>query len=122
MLSPFDSSEKLSPLPDISEAIPLSESDLPMVREIADVLRRHGAISRFGLTLLHQHFDTDTDEALVESTNVAMRTQTIQPCKKSELGELPLVETAWRLDSGQPVMACVCVILGKGNHQHLPRG
>ncbi len=34
---------------------PLTESDAPMVKELAEVLKKYDALDRFGLTLLHQH-------------------------------------------------------------------
>lgn len=118
MLSTFDATEEQAALPDISEAVPLTEADGPMIQEVIQVLRKHGALSRFGLTLLHQHFPTTADEVLVEATDVHTRTQTIHPCRKVDVAGLPVKETAWRLDSGRAVMSCLCVM--KDGHMHLP--
>lgn len=116
-------SATLNDLPDISEVQPLTDSDQPMVTEIYNVLRKYNAEKRFGLTLLHKHFDIDDDtEVLMESTDSDTRTQTIQPIKKQELKTLNYTETAWRLDSGKALMACNCINMGNAGHQHHPRG
>jgi len=116
------SSIEMPSLPDIADAVPLSAEDAPLVSALVEVLKKHNALSRFGLSLLHQHFPINPDEVMVESTDQATRMQTIQPVKKDALAGLNTKITGWRLDTGQPLMACLCVILGKDNHQHLPRG
>lgn len=108
-------------LPDISEVRPLSDSDEACMTEIAAVLRRHGCLDRFGVTLLHKHFPVADEEVLVESCDVAGRTLTIKPVPKSELDGLDYTETSWDLATGKPQMACVCVKMGK-DHQHHSRG
>lgn len=112
---------KIAPLPDISEVTPLSENDQPVINDVIEILRKHGALNRFGLTLLHQHFPIDEDEVMVESTDIQARTQTIKPVKKNELTDLNYTDTSWRLDTGKAVTACVCVNFGN-EHQHLSRG
>lgn len=108
-------------LPDITEAKALSPQDGALVRDIVDVLRKHNALDRFGLTLLHQHFQISDNEVLVESVDTKTRTQTTRPMPKSDLGSLDYTETSWRLDSGEPMMACVCIKYPDG-HQHQSRG
>ena len=61
-------------LRDITEVIPLSEKDDELIQELVAVLRKHNALDRFGLTLLHQHFDIGDDEVMVESTDIEART------------------------------------------------
>lgn len=53
-------------LPDIDEVEHLSAADEPLMRELREVLGRHGAERRFGLMLLHEHFAIGEDEVLVE--------------------------------------------------------
>lgn len=108
-------------LPDITEAKPLVSTDKPLVDELVAVLKKHNALDRFGITLLHQHFPISDDEVLVENVDTGARTQLICPMKKDELGSLNYTETSWRLDSGEPMMACVCVKMGD-DHQHASRG
>lgn len=108
-------------LPDILEAKPLGADDKPLVEDLISVLRKHNALDRFGITLLHQHFPIGDDEVLVENVDCKARVQTIQPLSKHELGDLNYTETSWRLDSGEPMMACMCVKMGD-QHSHQSRG
>jgi len=110
-----------SKLPDITEVIELCDSDLPIMDEIYQVLKKHDALKRFGVTLLHEHFDVADDEVLIELTNRESRTQTIKPVKKDHPFLTDAIETSWRLDTGMPVMSCKCVKFG-GNHEHHERG
>jgi hypothetical protein len=113
---------QMNKLPDISEVEPLTEEDQPMIHDLVAVLRKHNALHRFGITLLHQHFDTSDDEVLVEATDVEKREQIIVPMARSAIAEMPAIETAWRLDSGEATMSCMCIKAPKGGHlMHLPR-
>lgn len=94
----------LAPLPDIDEAEPVSSKDDAVFAEIRDVLERHDALSCFGVTLLHQHFDLAEDEALVESVDKVNRMMTTAPAHKD--GGAPTVETSWRLDSPDGMRRC----------------
>lgn len=65
-------------LPDITEVDPVNEVDMIILAEIQDVLKRHDALGRFGVNLLHQHFEMAEDEIMVEYTDVENRTQNIR--------------------------------------------
>ena len=106
-------------LPHISQAVPLTEADKMLVEELVTVLRKHDALKRFGLTLLHQHFTIGDDEVLCEDVDVTTRTLTTGPVNTAELQSVPHKVTAWRLDTGRPMMGCVCKDYG-GGHQHFP--
>jgi hypothetical protein len=98
--------EVLPPHPDINSVEPFSEADLACFEELRSVLERHNAQSRFGVTLLHQHFTTADDEILVESVDVNERTLTIQPVKMTQLVGTDTIETSWRLDSKEVMQRC----------------
>lgn len=108
----------LNSLQDIDDVQPLDASDEAMIDEIVTVLRKYNALDRFGLSLLHKHFTISDDEVLMETTDVAERTQLIRPVQKSELEGLTYMETAWRLDSGKAVMGCNCVTDSGTGHRH----
>lgn len=108
----------LNGLHDINDARPLTESDSQMVDEVIAVLRKYDALDRFGLSLLHKHFDISEDEVLMETTDLVERTQLIRPISKSQLENLTYMETAWRLDSGKAVMGCNCVTDSGTGHRH----
>ena len=97
--------------------MPLGESDNDVMKELHEVLKKHNALKRFGITLLHEHFEIERDEVLVEITDRAKRLQTIEVFKKAEIENLDTIETSWRLDSGVPVMSCTCQKDGNG-HGH----
>lgn len=85
----------------------LSEADVNCMREIKDVLQKHGSLGRFGVTLLHDHFPLAPDEVLVETCDESKRELTIRPVKHSEMNHSNIIETSWRLDSESEVAHCI---------------
>ena len=83
-------------LPSIFEVVPVGPQDEQCFAEVRAVLERHDALQRFGLTLLHRHFDMADDELLIESIDVDGRVLTLRPERldSPDLG----IETSWRLD------------------------
>jgi hypothetical protein len=110
----------LPALPDIDEVDARSEVDDACFAELREVLVRHNALDRFGITLLHQHFDTAEDELLVEEVDVESRTLTIRPVSRGEVVGRGVKETNWRLDSDAAVSACTpyqfCYVDSKNDH------
>jgi predicted transcriptional regulator of viral defense system len=94
-------------LQDIDEIEPISDKDRACLDEIQKVLERHGALQRFGVSLLHSHFPVHEGEILVESCNKSSRTLTLRPVKLAEVSENNLMETNWRLDLRGAVNRCV---------------
>ncbi|WP_086829611.1 hypothetical protein [Allokutzneria sp. NRRL B-24872] len=95
-------------LPDIDEVPPLSEADRPCFDELRAVLAKHDALGRFGVALLHEHFEVADDEILVETIDVATRTLTSRPEKIADLGAYTSVETSWRLDDPDTIPMARC--------------
>lgn len=95
----------------IDDVAPWSPADQALFAELRTVLERHGAVSRFGVTLLHKHFDVTADEVLVEVCDIESRTLTTRPRAKSEISGKNVIETNWRLDSldGTRESITVCV-------------
>jgi len=110
----------LPALPDIDEVGARSEADDACFAELRAVLERHDALGRFGITLLHQHFDIGDDELLVEEVDVESRTLTICPVSRAEVTGARVKETNWRLDSDAAVSACTpvqyCYVDNKNDH------
>lgn len=98
--------EVLPPLPDIDEVAPLSEKDSSCIAEMREVLARHEALSRFGITLLHEHFTVADDEVMVEFVDKDNRVLTTRPVKAAEHPAMNSVETSWRLDSQASLQRC----------------
>ncbi len=91
----------------IDEILPLSDKDESCLREVREVLRKHGALQRLGVALLHDHFTLASDEVLVEVCNQAKRELTIMPVKQSEMNTANMIETIWRLDGESGIAQCV---------------
>lgn len=83
-------------LPDIMEVRPVGSEDDAIFDEIRAVLERHNALGRFGVTLLHQHFDIGDDEVLVEQIDALNRILDTRPVPKALATNG--IETSWRLD------------------------
>jgi hypothetical protein len=100
--------------PDISAVPPLSDGDRECFRELRDVLERHGRLGRFGINLIHKHFDVSDDEVLVETIDVASRTLTVRPMPKAGMPEA--IETQWQLASGDALQVCHGYCLYNSGH------
>ncbi len=95
---------------DIEEVEPLSDTDARLLSELREVLLRHEALDRFGITLIHKHFDLADDEHLVEFTDLENRRLTLTPVPKATV--MSTIQTAWKFskdpDAGRESMAeCV---------------
>jgi hypothetical protein len=105
-------------LPNIDNVEPMGDQDLAVMNEVRDVLAKHGALERFGLTLLHTHFDIGEDEILVEKVDAEARTLTISPMPAREAAAAgDPFETSWRLDApdGQPRCVLYCFRAPEGD-------
>jgi len=110
-----------SGLLDIDEVKPLSDDDKQCIAELKDVLERHGALQRFGVTLLHNHFPVYEGEVLVEECDEETRTLTLKPMSRESLNEGTLMQTNWRLDTGDSVQGCVAYCLMDGGRHVGPK-
>ena len=117
---------KWSSMPDIHGVIEFSEEDTDCLKEIRDVLKKHNVMDRFGITLLHTHFDIAEDEMLLETTDVEQRTQLIRPVKKNDFlnnHDVDIMTTSLKFVDGNMVVMQNCGCLRhQGNHtgQHNP--
>jgi len=96
--------------PDLDQVKPLSSADSTCLKEVAEVLERHAAIDRFGITLLHDHFDLRPGEVLVETCDPEQRVLTTAPTTiPAEDDNWRLVETSWRFEpDASPTPTLVC--------------
>jgi hypothetical protein len=99
------------------------DSEARLFGEVREVLKRYGVERKYGLALLHKHFDLADDEVMMEYTDVENRTLTTKPARRSEVSG-DVVETLWSLESGTMT---VCVgfcyyypMTGRhvGTHEH----
>lgn len=114
--------QSTSELPHIKEVKPLSKEDEPILEELKAVLEKHGALQRFGVMLLHDHFPIRDNEVMVEFEEAAQRQLISQPMEKTEVEKYEFIETQWRLDTGQALALCrkVCIVV-QGEHTGVSR-
>ena len=93
-------------LPSIENTNPVSVSDKSCLQDIEAVLKKHGKLERFGVTLLHKHFTLLPDEVLIEACDPETRTLTIRPVNAQGTNPDHYIETSWRLDTGEALMRC----------------
>lgn len=110
-----------NPLPDLSQVPLFSVSDEKCLADVAEVLKKHRCLDRFGVNLLHQHFSVGDDEVMLETNNPDDRTLRMRPVKVAEIEATHARITSWRLDTGKPQMACICIQAPNG-HEHHSRG
>jgi hypothetical protein len=93
-------------LKDIHEVEPINEGDLDCLAEVRNVLKKHGKQERFGIALLHKHFDMEADEILLEESDVEGRVLTVKPVKRTLAGNT--IETIWQLMDGEHHLMMGC--------------
>ncbi len=109
-------------LKDISEAGRRDASEAAAFAELTEVLKKHGLEKKYGLSLLHKHFDLGDDEILVEYTDAENRTLTSKPTKINSIPTENLIETVWCLDEDTATLACVVFCYGNpSTGQHVPQ-
>lgn len=113
------SAAEFNALPVIDDVTPLNEDDYACMEDIRNILQRYGKIDRFGIMLLHRHFELQPGEMLVEYTDVGKRMQTVEVGSGVDMRPCA-VETAWALKAGASLAVCypgVCVYTGNGHYR-----
>jgi hypothetical protein len=86
---------------------PIDATDMACFSDIRKVLERHGKLERFGVTLLHKHFDLRPHEAFLETTDVAKRSMTVQP-HIIDSSDINTIDTQWYLGKSIPLSVVKC--------------
>lgn len=114
-----------SSLPDISDVPALTGSDHETLDAIREVLVRHNAIGRFGVHLMHKHFEVAEDEVLVEYTDVDARTLSCKVEKRTSDAHEPKnrIETMWSFSGEGATRLCdqQCVFNSGHSSRHYSR-
>jgi len=87
-----------SSLKDIDDVEPINEKDQSVLIELKEVLLKHGYTNRFGVCLLHKHFDISQDEIVMENTDVDARVSILSVEKDDQA--VNSIETMWRFSNG----------------------
>jgi len=119
-LSPSDIAQ-WNHLPDIHDVRPLNNRDRACLDAVRDVLVKFDCLDRFGVNLLHKHFEMAEDELLVEQVDEAGRKLVTKPVKLDLVrADMPSAyETQWHWQQdGQGKVALVCNLrCFPGNYQ-----
>ncbi len=102
---------QLTKMKHIDNVEPINDGDFDCIDEVRAVLEKYGALGRFGLTLLHKHFDVEDDEVLVEYCDEENRRLTLEPVKHADLDkDCCLIPTLYVFDelSHRPRHCAVC--------------
>ncbi|HEX5407728.1 MAG TPA: hypothetical protein VFX16_36125 [Pseudonocardiaceae bacterium] len=67
----------------IADVRPIGDADAACLDEVRLVLARHNALDRFGIALLHNHFDLGDDEMMLETTDAERREHLVRPVRSS---------------------------------------
>lgn len=106
-----------SALLDIDDVKPLKDEDYQVLEKIGAVLKLYGYEERFGVCLLHKHFDLAANEKLVEETDVENRLL-ITKVSDNTKEELDTIETMWRFPKGiEAAVECVKVCDYNNGHK-----
>lgn len=102
----------------IADVKPIDDSDAACLEEVRQILMKHGALSRFGVSLLHSHFDLSDDEIMMETTDLERREQLVRPVKKSWLEDegVTAQTTVVCFDENGCSLYCGCDPRATGHH------
>ena len=106
-----------SAVDDISEVAPISENDDACLSDIQTVLKKYGNLNRFGVTLIHKHFDLADDEIMLETTDEEKREHWVRPVKLSaiEKAGADVQTTVITFDESGYKQGCTCLMVGGGH-------
>lgn len=101
----------------VNEVDPLSDKDYDVLKEIRGVLEKHNALNRFGVNLIHRHFDLNENEILFETTDEEDRKQSIDVQPSSLIKDRSRVlETQWVFNGAQPIVCPTWCPVKDGGH------
>jgi hypothetical protein len=108
-----------SQLPELSEALPLDDTDLACLADLKAVLARHGKLERFAVQLAHRHFDLAEAEILIERPDHIARTQHVSVALNGDYPDA--IPTTWLFEEGPALslsdaIYCVCVRVRNGDN------
>jgi hypothetical protein len=112
------SSMQWNRLDHIADVRPIGDEDAACLEEIRSVLEKHGALSRFGVSLLHSHFSLAEDEMLLETTDLVKRQHLVRPVKRSWLAanSITAQTTVVAFDEHGYSQNCGCDPRSTGHH------
>jgi len=110
-----------SSLPKINDITPLDDDDYKVLKEIREVLQRHKRTERFGVCLLHKHFEVASDEIAVEYTDEEQRISRVVVENAADNTAQPHIQTMWKFSDGTIYAGQICIqkcVYMKGHGRH----
>jgi len=95
----------LSNLMDVAN---LSQTDNDCLNEIQSILNKYDLTQKFGVALLHKHFEIAEDEMLIERTYLKDKRLETKPEKLGDSNPEDFITTMWRFDKEQRYGCSVC--------------
>lgn len=107
-----------SKLDHIADVRPIDDTDAECLDEIKSVLAKHNCLDRFGIALLHNHFEVSDDEIMMETTDLERREHFVRPVKRSWLEEQEITAqtTVVSFDEHGYRQYCGCDPRASGHH------
>ncbi len=107
-----------SQLSHITDVKPIGDHDAACLEDIRRVLQKHGALERFGVTLLHSHFELEDDEMMLETTDLGKREHHVRPVKRSFVdgAEMSVQTTVVTFSESGYDSHCGCDARSTGHH------
>lgn len=78
----------------IDDVEPISDKDYAVLEELRQVISKHGYENRFGISLIHKHYELSENEIALEETDEEARISTIRAA--DDPGAAKTIETMWR--------------------------
>lgn len=101
-------------LPDLGQVDDrLTTNDAACLAAVKEVMAQFGCLARFGVTLLHKHFEVAEDEILAEFVDEQGRRLEVKPVKLADVAaDLPRAyETQWHFKKGgDGEVAMLCIV------------
>jgi len=109
----------LAGLPHIDVVIARSVEDEACFKELREVLARHDRLDRFGVMLMHHHFEVADDEIMVEECDEENRVLISRPQKVATIAAGSAIQTNWRLDSDLATAKCMQICTYNSDNEHI---
>lgn len=95
-------------LPPITEIVPFGPRDVPLLRDLAAVLFKHGALNRVGVFLAHQCLEIEEGEVIAETFPAVGKPGLLHALPLSQSGKA--IETHLMLNPvGEPRLIRICL-------------
>lgn len=95
-------------LPNFMETHELTDHDEKCLEELQSVIEKYNLTGKFGVSLLHKHFEIEKDEVLLEKNDPVTRELTSRPIKVASNMEESYAVTQWRFDNGNRYGCSYC--------------